>query len=218
MRSCDKVDQPISRAAPPSATNAAARRLLQPDARRFRACPAGARLRRSAFRPALAKLPAKPRPRSGVSQRRRIRAFPLIMRGHRSGASNETAPERAPRSRRSERRRACDFARRAASSASVNASSSQPATARKPAPRPPSPENFNVRAAEARSSRNNGAYAPTAAMPLLRFRRLFTWTQVSRPRLSRDRRLTAFGGFVNMFINAIIKAASNPSSPRGAPL
>jgi hypothetical protein len=36
--------------------------------------------------------------------------------------------------------------------------------------------------------------------------------------LSRGRPLTAFEGFVNMFINAIIKAASNPSCPRGAPL
>ena len=45
----------------------------------------------------------------------------------------------------------------AASTASVSASSSQPATARNPAARPPNPENFNAFAAAARSRRSSGA-------------------------------------------------------------
>jgi hypothetical protein len=53
---------------------------------------------------------------------------------------------------------------RAASTASVSASSSQPATARRPDGLPPRPENLSALLAAMRSIRNSGAYAPTAAM------------------------------------------------------
>ena len=115
-----------------------------------------ARLRRSAFRLAPAKLPAKRRPRSDVSQLHRVRAFPQTVRGHRSGASNATAQERARRSRRSERRRACDW--RGAPLPAQASKRPRPSPRRRESlrPRPPSPENFS---AFGRPTRGQGAVA-----------------------------------------------------------
>ena len=121
------------------------------------------------------------------------------------------------RGRRREHHRVgrADATIRAASTARVRASSSHPATARRPAPRPPRPENFRAFAAESAVEPQERRIGPhTGDRALADCFRLCL--QAFAPVLT-DRTLTAFREFVNMLtILAPAKRGKVPSRGRRA--